>query len=308
MTASSRRIGKLTGKTVSWYEKSGKLSNRHCLYCGIAVGGESDTPSNKEHLIGRNFVPSGSMGGDAFNFLFRACVQCNSRKAVAERHISSVTLINGPGRQHDPRAAAVAERKEINDFHPDKPGVAMGRAHDTLSINSNRPGFSMSVGFTSPPRANDAAVAEIAVSHVQGLFSLLTTHNFQEASTLCLLPARQVRLMGAYGRSDWGNPHLLEVTRRTQAWSCHANIISADGYFKATMRRHETQGWFWALEWNKFLRVAGGIAHGEMELFESLPDEKWFTLPGGRDRAREEVPLPDEDDVLFIGVVEDSFL
>lgn len=109
MTDRAPRIGKLTGKTVSWFERSGKLSNRYCLYCGVAVGGETDAPSNKEHLIGRNFVPAGSMGAEAFNFLFRACVPCNARKAVAERHVSSVTLINGPGRLQDPRAASAAE-------------------------------------------------------------------------------------------------------------------------------------------------------------------------------------------------------
>lgn len=184
----------------------------------------------------------------------------------------------------------------------------MGQAQDAITIASSHRGLSMSVGFTAPPRANDDAVSDLALSHVQGLFSLLTTQDFREASTLRLLPAAQVKLMGSFGRSDWGNPHLLEVTSRTQAWTCHANIISADGYFKTTMRRHETQGWFWALEWSKFLRVVGGIAHGEMDLFESLPEEKWFALPGGRDRARKEVPLATEVDVLFTGVVRNSFV
>ena len=308
MTGKVPRIGRLTGKTVSWYERSGRLSNRVCLYCDVAVGGETDTPSNKEHLIGRNFVPLGSMGSDAFNFLFRSCVACNARKAVAERHISSVTLINGPGRFQDPRAASAAERKATNDFHPDKPGVVMGKAQDALTIASNHRGLSMAIGFTGPPRANDDAVAELALRHIQGLFSLLTTDDFRDLSTVRLLPARQVKLLGAYGRGDWGHPHLLEATRRTHAWPCHANIISADGYFKATMRRHDTQGWFWALEWNKFLRVVGGIALGEMELFESLPDEKWFRIPGSGDRAREEIPLADDADVLFAGDVGDSFL
>ena len=45
-------------------------------------------------MIGRNFVPSGTMDGDAFQFLFRACQECNSRKADAERHVSSVTARN----------------------------------------------------------------------------------------------------------------------------------------------------------------------------------------------------------------------
>lgn len=291
MTDSTHRLGKLTGKTISWYEDSGKYSNRVCLYCGIEVGGVGDEPSNKEHLIGRNFVPTGTIGAEAFNFIFRACVACNSRKAIAERHVSSVTLISGPGRLEDSRAATAAERKAVKDFHPDKPGIPMGQAHEQMAIGFERHGMSGSVGFSGPPNANADAVMELALSHVQGLFPLVTTSDFRDVTAIRLLPGRQVTLLGSFGRSDWGNPHLVEVARRAAEWPCHVSVISADGYFKAIMRRHESQGWFWALEWNKYLRIAGGISISEMGLFQELPDAKWFQLPGSFDRAREEVPL-----------------
>lgn len=300
--------GKLTGKTVSWYERSGLYSNRVCLYCGTAVGGPDDAPSNKEHLIGRNFVPLGTLGSSAFNFLFRACEKCNERKGVAERHVSSVTLLNGPGRHEDPRAADAAERKASRDFHPDKPGVAMGHAQDHMTISWAHAGLSVATGFAGPPRANDAAVQQLALNQVQALFTLLTTRDFRDLSTMRLLPPENVALLGSYGRSDWGHPHLIEVARRAASWPCHANVVSADGYFKAVMSRHESKGWFWALEWNKFLRVAGGIVRDDMSLFENLPDEKWFSVPGSGDRARVEVPLEDDADTLFNGTVEDSFL
>lgn len=89
------RIGKLTGKTVGWYHDADDRSNRHCLYCGRDVTKASSISWNKEHLIGRSFVPTGTMGVTTFNFIFRACEECNARKAVAQRHLSSVTLING---------------------------------------------------------------------------------------------------------------------------------------------------------------------------------------------------------------------
>ncbi|WP_121207437.1 hypothetical protein [Pseudomonas aeruginosa] len=302
------RLGKVTGKTISWYEKSGRFSNRFCLYCGAVVGGEADGPSNKEHLIGRSFVPLGSMGSDAFNFLFRACVPCNTRKALAERHLSSTTLLNGPGRQLDPLAAAAAARKAVSDFHPNKPGVAMGDAHEAFSVASKLGSMSLDLGFNAPVQANDNLVRELALRHIQGLFSLLTTRDFREASTLRLLLPMQVQLLGAYPRSDWGNPQLLEVARRAEDWPCHAQIVSASGYFKATMRRHDTRGWFWALEWNKYLRVVGAIAKADMALLDALPDPLWHPLSEGQGRYRLETPLAEEDDTLFSGAVVDSFL
>ncbi|HFJ0421613.1 TPA: hypothetical protein ACGS08_004218 [Pseudomonas aeruginosa] len=309
MSAPTPRLGKVTGKTISWYEKTGQYSNRFCLYCGIPVGGEDDVPSDKEHLIGRSFVPSGAMGGrDAFNFLFRACMPCNNRKAGAERHLSSVTLLNGPGRQFDPQAAAAAARKALNDFHPNKPGIAMGEAHEAFSIADELSGVSLGFGLSAPVQPHGGLVKELALRHVQGLFSLLTTLDYREAATLRLLPAVQIQLLGAYPRSDWGNPQLLEIARRAEDWPCHAQIVSAGGYFKAAMRRHDTQGWFWALEWNKYLRVVGAIAKAEMALFDALPEPPWHPLPSGQGRYRQEIPLADEDDMLFSGAVADPFL
>lgn len=305
-SALSHRIGRLTGETISWFHRERRLSNQHCLYCGAALGLGATTKSDKEHWIGRNFVPTGTMGNQAFNFLFRACTECNARKAVAERHISSVTLINGPGRHEDTRAAAVAGRKEARDFHPDKPGVAMGKSHDHHSINLALGAASISIRLVSPPRANHDAVIELALNHVQALFSLITSEDYLDAAKMRLLPARQVVVFGAYGRSDWGNPRLVELSKRVQAWECLANVTSADGYFRATMRRHEIQGWFWALEWNKFLRVVGAIVGNQIPLFENLPDEEWRLMPDGKRRFKAEMPLADGDDVLFASTVDTS--
>ena len=302
------RVGRLTGKTISWFHYRRELSNQHCLYCGVALGVGATTPSDKEHWIGRNFVPTGTMGKEAFNFLFRACALCNGRKAVAERHISSVTLINGPGRHEDARASAVAGRKEVRDFHPDKPGVAMGESHDRHVIKGAFGPASISIGLISPPRANHDLVVELALRHVQALFSLITTEDYLDPTKMRLLPEKLVVVFGEFGRSDWGNRRLIELSKRVQAWECLANIASADGYFRATMRRHDTQGWFWALEWNKFLRIVGGIADDRRSLFDDLPDEQWWPMPDGKGRFRTEVPFADEDDDLFAGTVERSVI
>jgi hypothetical protein len=127
------RLGKLTGETISWYAREPDFSNACCLYCGRPVSGQDAVPSDKEHLIARNFVPQGTMGGHQFNFIFRACRTCNARKANAERHVSSVTLFNSPARSVDPRAEAAASRKGKSDFHPSKKGVLVQHAHQELT-------------------------------------------------------------------------------------------------------------------------------------------------------------------------------
>ena len=67
------------------------------------------------------------------------------------------------------------------------------------------------------------------------------------------------------------------------------------------MRRSETAGWFWALEWNKSLRVVGGINHvGETNpLFEDLPALDWMRLPDGSGFSRRELGVPDLGNILF---------
>ena len=114
MDASAHRLGRLTGNMVSWHHYNPELSNACCLYCGQLVTGTDAVQSDKEHLIARNFVPLGSMDGHPFNFIFRACRACNARKAAAERHVSSITLFNSPGRATDSRANTAAENLSVN--------------------------------------------------------------------------------------------------------------------------------------------------------------------------------------------------
>jgi len=40
--------------------------------------------------------------------------------------------------------------------------------------------------------------------------------------------------------------------------------------------RYSDDGWFWALQWNKQLRLIGGVCGAKMKLFEELPSEGWM--------------------------------
>lgn len=297
--------GRLTGETVSWFNRKPAQSNQHCLYCGVLVGKGATVLSNKEHLIGKNFVPTGSLGSGSFNFIFRSCRECNSRKGSAERHVSSVTLVNSPGRVNDERVDAVAKRKATRDFHPDKKGVPLGQATDNHSVEFRYGTLSMKFGLTSPPQVNLPAAQLLAFNHIQALFALVTTEDCRVPEKMRLLPQVQFRYFGHYGYQDWGNPHLITLAKRTDRWSCRANISAADGYFRAILKRSEGQGWFWALEWNRYLRVVGAIVqeNESAELFEALPNVEWKPLPNGSGRFRAETPLVEEADHLFSGDV-----
>lgn len=294
--------GKQQGQTISWYTSTAENSNACCIYCGVSLRGTGAPPSDKEHLIARNFVPTGTLNGQPFNFIFRACRPCNARKAVAERHVSSITLFNTPSRLEDARVNDIALRKGRGDFHPSKKGVLVQDAHESLSIAGSFGPMSISFGMIGPPQLDKNMTGEVAFSHVQGLFALVCTEDHRNPSKMRLLPQDQFIWYDWYTYNDWGNPQAREIASRVNDWECLANIVSAEGYFKATLRR-SNEGWFWALEWNRQLRLLGGISASRMPVFENLPDEGWRPTPGGR--VRQNVPYEPEPDQLFSGVVSD---
>lgn len=295
--------GRFTGRIISWFDKNPLLSNQYCPYCGVFVGASAEVDSDKEHLIGRNFVPKGTLESGGFNFIFRSCRICNARKANAERHISTVTLFNSPSRAANEHIDAIARHKASRDYHPAKKGVLVKDASDQQSISFGSGGFTMQFGSSSPPQIIPAVARLLACNHVQALFALITTENYRIGDKLRILPASQFLYFSEYSYRDWGNPQLLEIVNRVQDWPCYANIDSAGGYFKAMLRGLEGTCGFWALEWNQFLRVVGAISleNERPELFEGLPDLGWKPLPDGSGRFREEVPLLQDSDILFSG-------
>ncbi|MES2298677.1 MAG: hypothetical protein V4582_16655 [Pseudomonadota bacterium] len=242
------------------------------------------------------------MDGHPFNFIFRTCRPCNARKAAAERHVSSVTLFNSPGRLEDAHVNEVALRKARGDYHPNRKGILVQDGHENLSIRGSFGQMSINFDMVAPPQLNRNMVGEIAFSHIQGLFTLISTEDFRDASKMRLLPQEQFIWYDCYTHGDWGNPHAVEIADRVRDWECLANIVSAKGYFRATLRCSD-EGWFWALEWNRQLRLVGGISTSRMKVFEGLPNEGWLATPHGR--MRKQVPHEPESDQLFAGVVRD---
>lgn len=285
-----------------------KKSNQYCLYCGVLVGKDSEVESNKEHLIGRQFVPTGSFqDGKQFNFIFRACEKCNSEKAELERHVSSVTMINAVQNYEKPEYVDRAIAKASSDYHPGKQGVLVKDAVDTHVFEFNMGPMNMKFEASSPPQVVANYIQALSFYHVQGLFSLITSRNPLEATGTNLLPENNFLFHGSYNHHDWGNIHLTEVSKRAAKLQCCAVVHTADGNFKAAMFRSikDTEYWFWALEWNKYLRVIGGIMSQSFQpdIFKELPEHNWMPFRKGTDgslfRIKKEIPLQENNDIVF---------
>ena len=293
---------------VVWFHRSLARSNQFCLYCARPLG-DGAIKSDREHVIGRSFVPDGSFGdGKAFNFIFRACANCNAEKANAERHVSSVTLFLSPGRS-DASIDELARRKATRDFHPVERGKLVSEVRSETSFTLGGHGLSATVGLVGPPQLDPMAVKVLAFRQTQAFFSLVTSTDPLRAEGTRLLPADHWWFVGYFFHADWGNSWLLELARRVRGWPRHVNIVSAEGYFRALLVRDETGlgGWLWAFEWNKSLRVIGGIGRPEAQprVFNDLPDLGWKAVEPGT-RIRAERALTSGDDDLFAEPDDDS--
>lgn len=285
-----------------WYHKVPVKSNKHCLYCGRIVGENSELKSNKEHLIGRNFVPKGKFKtGQEFNFIFRGCKICNRQKGKLERHISSITIFNSPSRLKDSKVNKIALRKGNQDYHPDKSGTKIKNSSEGLDLKFNK---FLKFSALGPPQLNPSYVKRLSVYHIKGLFSLITSNNPLETEGTKIIPSEQILFFNFFNQRDWGNKQLQEVTSRVKNWPCPARIITADSFFKAIFKISEDhENWFWALEWNKYLRIIGGInATGNTpSIFKNLPSLNWkyvVNINGEKFRYRKETALNHEDELF----------
>jgi hypothetical protein len=216
-------------------------------------------------------------------------------------------LYNSPVRSESQRYNLLACRKALNDFHPSKKGVLIKDSGDSINLNGGFGRARMSFELLSPPQVDIKHFKLLAFRHIQGLFSLITSKDPLSQEGTSLLAPEYFQIFGLYNYSDWGNPQLLEIMSRAVEVPCYANINTANGFFKAMMRKSDTHEdeWFWALEWNKSYRVVGSITQQgkTLTIFRDLPVLIWHDCglqDGVKTRLREETPLKDEQDILFI--------
>lgn len=243
------------GATTWFHKKTGK-SNQYCPYCGLYIG-DGNIETNKEHLIGRNFTPNAVNSGTNFNFIFRACKHCNTKKSDMERHVSSVTLFNSPAKIEDPLIFECAENKGAKDYHPDMKKIVRESFSKVEVKYQNFASFN----FNVPPQLNREYCKQLAYYHVQGLFTLTTSRNYRDKNggMRLLINPKDFFYIDNYIHNDWGNERLQGIVKMVETWPCLANVETGKGFFKAILKISKTGEWFWGLEWNKYLRVVGLI-------------------------------------------------
>jgi hypothetical protein len=104
-----------------------------CAYYGAAETFEN--PLTSEHVVGRRFVPRGSLAG-GWCLILQACRNCNNKKSDLEDDISAITLMPDMGTGHaDPKLAILAEQKAEGSFSR-RTGKIVADSAESMEVGS----------------------------------------------------------------------------------------------------------------------------------------------------------------------------
>lgn len=284
--------------------KATKLANVACAYCGGED--EPDNPLTEDHVIGRNFVPTGSFAS-GWSLILKACRRCNNEKSDLEDEISAITLQPDLGRGHDESTlAALAARKAVKSRSRLTKKTVADSYEEEVIEGKIMSAIDCRFGFTAPPRLAAKRLMRLARFHLQAFFYLIT---YDDSARL----GAAVGNMGWVNDArcpDWGNALQRGFADFVSGWDSGIEGTGADGYFRIAIRRDPVGSgvWSFALEWNKALRSIGFF--GDLEQAQAyvdlLPALEFQQLDATR-RMRLEVPLDPEDDRLFLPEQEIAF-
>ncbi|KPZ72332.1 hypothetical protein AN944_01110 [Shewanella sp. P1-14-1] len=281
-------------------DRSALLKNVTCVYCGTPITKQNDS---KEHVISRKFVPKSSFD-NKWNLIVQACKECNGVKSDLENDISAITLelYNRFEKNAPEFAIADAKRKSKNCFSRQtkkliKDSEIVGKV--TFPYTD---GKTIIHHYKAPARLDEVRCFELAKYHLMAFFYFIT---FDEKTMKGgfwqngFHPAFQVNFQ------DWGNKEQIGFMNEVRHWETRWQGITANGFFKSIIKKHPTEKcWSWALEWNKSYRLTGffGCRKTAESIVAKIPELEWRTVTdvvGKKYLLRDEVPLSDEDDILF---------
>jgi len=279
------------------------LDNQTCVYCFIELTSEIST---KEHVVGRRFVPKGTLDGE-WNLIVRSCRRCNSKKSDLEDDISAITMQpSALGKHVEDDEVLIKESKRkgkrsISRFSG-KP-VAESGGELTLKVPAG-PGIDFTFTYKSAPQIIEKRVYALALMHIKAFFYFVTYKQDLKKGGLAIEGSYPLFVSP---RTDWGNEIYMAFMNKVKSWEPRWFGSNAGGYFKCAIRRHpdaNTKIWSWALEWNMNYRVIGffgdlGAAKEIIETFPKLHVPNFATGLNSWIGFRIEKPLNEKDDVLF---------
>ena len=278
-----------------------RLRNVICPYCGVAITKETKT---REHVIGSNFVPKGTLK-DQWNLILNACRSCNGRKADLEDDISAISMqpdMRGQYYSPHPQLAVDATHKAERTYsrYSRKP-VAESNPRMTLQ-HEFAPGVTMTFNMVGQPQIAEDRAFELAYRHFQAFFFLITYNHEEKRGWYWPGEFAPIQTIA---RNDWGNDVVRAFMQVTRHWQTRVVAITASQFFKLGIRKHPNEKmWSLAVEWNENYRVIAVCGEeGSLRQFLSgLPKLRLDSLsetPDSFVRARTEQALKIKDDTLF---------
>ena len=281
------------------------FQNVTCPYCGASLDSRTIT---KEHVVGRRFVPVGSLNNN-WNLILWACLKCNGRKSDLEDDIAAISMhfhTAGLPNMSDSRAQAEALRRSAKSGSR-KTGKAVAASGVKLKMSANLGVHAaLTFSFSGPPQFDDERVYELARLQMMAFFYFLTYDKVKELGHFWTGGFYPVH--GTI-KTDWGNPIHRSFMKQCQDWDYRLILNTAEGYYRALVRRHPTQeSWSWAVEWNDSYRLVGYFGNQEAAkvlLAELAHLDVNSVLEGHNSwvRRRVEQPLAENDDTLFVASV-----
>ena len=282
-----------------------RLKNRTCPYCGSRL---ESIPSDEDHVIGRKFVPKGTLK-TSWNLALRACQKCNVEKSGLEDDISAITMqpdAFGQLPRPDALLRTEAERKGKGSFSR-RTKRPVAQSQESIRMPIPFAGGQLTFEATAPPQVGDERAFALARMQLAAFFYWITFD--RETGAGGFWPGGFHPVI-ATRRADWGNALMRGFADYVVRWEPRVLATAAEDFFRVAIRRHpEEETWSWALEWNAGLRLIGffGERAPAQAIVDALPHPVVVDLPTSPTsgfRYREEVPLAEEDDRLFSQQVE----
>lgn len=239
------------------------LNNSTCIYCGIALGKNN---KNKEHVIGRKFVPKGSLNNN-WNLIVQSCIKCNTKKSALEDDISAITMqpsTSGIYADNEDLLRDESIRKGNKSISKltGKP-VAESYSNPELKIPFTQD-LDITLSMTTPPQIILTRIYELAYMQIMAFFYYLIFN--QDTKKGSFWPGEFFPLLYAL-RSNWGNEVHTAFMNTVVSWDLRFVGNTANDYFKWAIRKHPSETcWSWALEWNKNHRVIGFFGNQDISI------------------------------------------
>ncbi|KAA0250607.1 MAG: hypothetical protein EDX89_22665 [Acidobacteria bacterium] len=163
----------------------------------------------------------------------------------------------------------------------------------------------MTARMNCPPQVDHSRVFELARLHLRAFYYRITFD--RTTRTGRGWPGLFVPVMLA-PKSNWGDRFLLEFSNATRGWPHRLLGVTANGFFKVSIRRHAEEHaacWAWALEWNAVFRIVGffGLLEPAMAAawsFDARLSRLVAQYPDGFLALGHEQRLPPSEDTLFM--------